>query len=85
MSKLWYMYVVTCSDGTLYAGVTTDIERRIREHNTSKRGAKYTRSRRPVELICSIECDNRSSAQKEEYAFKKLSRAEKLRVLGRAN
>lgn len=85
MSKLWYMYVVTCSDGTLYAGVTTDIERRIREHNTSKRGAKYTRSRRPVELTCVIECDDRSSAQKEEYAFKKLSRAEKLRVLGRAN
>ncbi len=76
--KLWWMYVVSCSDGTLYTGVTTNVSRRIKEHNGSSRGAKYTRSRRPVKLETALIFANRSEAQKAEYSFKQLSRDAKL-------
>ena len=79
----WHMYVVRCADGSLYAGATTDIKRRILEHNFSMRGAKYTRSRRPVELIYSLKCDDQSDALKKEYAFKKLSKNKKEDLVGR--
>ena len=78
----WFLYVVHCSDGTLYTGVTTDISRRIREHNTGSRGAKYTRTRRPVELVYWVDFNNRSSAQKAEYKFKRLTRKQKNEVIG---
>ncbi|HIL98587.1 MAG TPA: GIY-YIG nuclease family protein [Pseudomonadales bacterium] len=81
MNGGWFLYVVRCSDGSLYTGVTTDLERRIREHNTSKRGAKYTRSRRPVELQLSMPYSSRSEAQKAEARFKKLSKREKEKVI----
>ncbi len=71
------MYVVKCHDGTLYTGSTTDVSRRVKEHNSDTRGAKYTRSRRPVELVYWIDFHNRSTAQKAESAFKKLSRKKK--------
>ena len=77
----WFLYVAQCSDGSLYTGVTTDVERRIREHNGSKRGAKYTRNRRPVKLVYSRVCKDRSEAQREEYKFKSLSRKEKLKII----
>ena len=77
----WFLYVVQCSDGSLYTGVTTDIERRIREHNGSKRGAKYTCSRRPVKLVYVKDCRDRSEALREEYRFKSLSRKEKLKII----
>ncbi len=77
----WFLYVVHCSDGTLYTGVTTDISRRIREHNTGSKGAKYTRTRRPVELVHYVDFDNRSSAQKAEHKFKKLTRKQKNEVI----
>ena len=48
---MWYVYLLRCADATLYCGVTTDMERRLREHNAGSRGAKYTRARRPVELV----------------------------------
>ena len=73
----WYQYVVECSDNSYYAGVTVDLNRRIHEHNTTPKGAKYTRSRRPVKLVYFIECENRSEAQKAEAKFKKLTRTEK--------
>jgi putative endonuclease len=73
----WRLYVVRCSDDTLYTGITNDLERRINEHNTSKRGAKYTKTRRPVELIYYESYKNRSAAQQAEYAFKKLKREQK--------
>jgi len=79
--KPWYLYVVLCSDHTLYTGVTTDTTRRLDEHNTSPRGAKYTRTRRPVELVYSVAHENRSEAQKAEYKFKKLSREKKEEVI----
>lgn len=49
--KLWYVYIAECSDKSLYTGITTDIDRRISEHNNSNKGAKYTKSRQPVELV----------------------------------
>ena len=73
----WAVYVVRCKDGSLYCGTTTDVVRRVAEHNTSPRGAKYTRSRRPVTLVQSWPMRNRSEAVKAELRFKALSKAEK--------
>ena len=67
-----------CADGTLYTGITTDLERRVKEHNISKRGAKYTRTRRPVELVYSRLVGTRSEASKEEYNIKKMTRQQKI-------
>ena len=75
MNNMWYFYVVECRDGSLYAGITKDIERRINEHNNTKRGAKYTRSRRPVKLLMFKEHKTHSDAAKEEWSFKRLSRS----------
>jgi len=75
------MYVVRCVDGSLYTGITTNIKRRLLEHNYGMKGAKYTRSRRPVDFVYSVECDNYSDALKREWAFKKLSKAEKERII----
>mgnify|MGYP001969684103 FL=1 len=77
MSADWLMYVVECADGSYYTGITTDITRRLHEHNHTKRGAKYTRARRPVGLIYSERYDDRSKASKAEAAFKKLTRKQK--------
>ena len=74
----WFLYVVECSDGTLYTGITKDIKRRLNEHNYGDRAAKYTRSRRPVRLLMSKEYDNHSSAASAEWKFKKQSRKKKL-------
>jgi putative endonuclease len=75
---MYYLYILKCSDGTLYTGITTDLERRLKEHNTSRLGSKYTRVRRPVTLVYSKKFDNRSTASAEESRIKKLSRQEKL-------
>jgi putative endonuclease len=79
---MYFVYILECSDGTLYTGITTELERRIREHNDSKLGAKYTKARRPVKLIYSKEFTDRSDASKEEARIKKLAREEKLKLLG---
>lgn len=76
--KQWCVYLLMCSDNTIYTGITNDLEKRIKEHNEGKRGAKYTRSRRPVTLIKSINCTDRSEASKLEYKIKQLPREEKL-------
>ena len=70
--------MVECSDKTIYTGVTNNIDRRLHEHNNTKRGAKYTSQRRPVKLICCYPIGNRSEAMKEEYRIKKLMRKDKL-------
>ncbi|MDH3353831.1 MAG: GIY-YIG nuclease family protein [Chromatiales bacterium] len=80
MSSPWYLYIVRCADNSLYTGITTDLERRITEHNTDKKGAKYTRARRPVELIYHEPFDNRSEASIREAKIKKLT-PEKKRLL----
>ena len=75
----WILYVVRCSDGSLYTGVTNNLKRRILEHNYGMRGAKYTRSRRPVEVVYEEGCTSHSDALKKEWAFKKLTKAKKER------
>jgi putative endonuclease len=81
----WSTYILECSDHTLYTGVTTDIARRVNEHNgegpTAIKGAKYTRVRRPVTLLYSESFENRSQACKREAAIKKLSRQKKLQLI----
>ena len=79
---LYYLYIVRCADDTLYTGIATELERRIEEHNNSTKGAKYTRTRRPVTLVYHETFDDRSSASKREYEIKKrMSRAEKLALI----
>jgi len=77
---MWYVYLLKCSDDTIYVGITTNIERRLNEHNTSNKGAKYTRARRPVELLKSFEFESRSLASKEEYRIKHLTKKQKLEL-----
>jgi len=77
----YFIYMVKCSDDSLYTGITTDIQRRIKEHNSSNKGAKYTKVRRPVTLVYTEECEDRSSASKREYEIKHFSRKEKLDLL----
>ena len=67
---MYYVYLLECSDGALYTGITVDLERRVREHNSSSLGAKYTRARRPVKLVFSKKFKNRSLATKEEMRIK---------------
>lgn len=76
----YHTYILKCSDDTLYTGITTDIDRRIEEHNgldKNKKGAKYTSARRPVKLVYSEVFEDRSSASKEEYRIKSMTRKEK--------
>ncbi len=80
---VYYVYILQCSDNSLYTGITTDLKRRISEHNYSDKGAKYTKIRRPVRLVYNEEHANRSSASKREYEIKKLSRTEKLKIIKR--
>lgn len=77
----WFVYVLLCADGTLYTGITTNIERRITEHNSTKKGAKYTRVRLPVSLAYSEKAKSRSQAAMREAALKKLSRTQKLALI----
>lgn len=79
-----YVYILKCADGTLYTGWTTDLEHRLRMHNEG-RGAKYTRSRRPVQLVYSEACPDKNAALSREAAVKKLSRAQKLRLIERGS
>jgi len=77
----WKVYILRCSDDSLYTGITTDIERRIEEHNNSDKGARYTRARRPVKLAYQENCSSRSCASSREYSIKQLNRTEKLQLI----
>ena len=80
----WFVYMLQCNDDSLYTGVTTDIERRVKEHNNdSKLGANYTRARRPVKLVYSEQCEDRSQALKREVGIKKLKRTEKQALINK--
>lgn len=83
-TQQWWVYILRCSDDTLYTGVTTDTQRRERQHNAGT-GAKYTRVRRPVEMVYREPCADKSSALKREWAIKKLSRSQKLQLIGDKN
>jgi putative endonuclease len=76
-----YVYVLECADGTYYTGYTTDVSRRIAEHDAGD-GAKYTRGRTPVELVYSESFDSQSAAMSREHEIKQLSRAGKERLVG---
>jgi putative endonuclease len=80
----YHLYILKCADDSLYTGITTDVKRRVSEHNEGKAGAKYTRARRPVEVVYSKKFRDRSGASVAEAALKKLTREEKL-ALVRAN
>ena len=75
-----YVYLLRCADGTLYCGWTTDLAARLEAHNSGK-GAKYTRARRPVELVYSEEYEDRHEALSREWHIKRLSRQEKLALI----
>jgi len=78
---MYYLYILKCADKTFYTGITTDLKRRVAEHNSAKLGAKYTASRRPVKLVYCKKFKNRSSASKEEARIKKLKRVQKLELI----
>ena len=78
--RAWYLYVVECADGTLYTGISTDVSRRVAEHNAG-RGARYTASRRPVALQAVWRFRNRRTAMQAESAFKRKNRPAKKRAI----
>lgn len=80
----WTVYMLRCCDGSLYTGCTADMERRLAAHQ-SGRGAKYTRSRLPVELVYREEAADRSAALRREWAIKRLTRLQKLELLERGS
>lgn len=82
MSANWFVYMLRCADNSLYCGVTTDVQRRVQEHNLSnKLAAKYTRVRRPLTLAYSESCQNKKAAYQREYAIKQLSKTQKEKLI----
>lgn len=79
-----YIYILECSDGTLYTGYTNDLNKRLATHNEGK-GAKYTKSRLPVKRVYEEMYDTKSDAMKREYAIKQLSRLQKLKLIQGGN
>lgn len=80
MANSWKLYILRCGDGTLYTGITTDVEKRFTAHASGK-GAKYTRGRGPLELMYQEDCGDHSTALKREAEIKKLSREEKEKLI----
>ena len=80
MESSWKLYILRCRDGSLYTGITTDVEKRFAAHNAGK-GAKYTRGRGPLELVYREDCGNHSAALKRELEIKALSREEKMKLI----
>lgn len=79
----YFVYIAECADGTLYTGISTDVERRMAEHNAGT-GAKYTRTRRPVRAVYVEEAAGRSEASRREYEIKRLARKEKEALIASA-
>ena len=80
MEPNWYLYILHCGDGTLYTGITTDVEKRLEAHRSGK-GAKYTRGRCPLELVYREKCGDHSTALRREAEIKALPREEKLTLI----
>lgn len=80
MENNWKLYILRCRDGSLYTGITTDVQKRLTAHNCGK-GAKYTRSRRPVELVYQETCKDHSEALRREIQVKALNREEKEKII----
>ncbi|WP_045856619.1 GIY-YIG nuclease family protein [Teredinibacter purpureus] len=84
-TKGWYVYMVRCADLSLYTGVTTDVERRVKEHNGASKSARYTRARQPVVLVYQETASSRSDACKREAHIKTFSRKQKLALQEKAS
>ena len=82
--KSWVLYILECSDGTLYTGITNDLDRRVKAHNEGT-GAKYTRGRGPVLLRYVEPCDSHADALRREIEIKKMSRTEKFLLCNHAD
>lgn len=80
MAKSWKLYILRCGDGSLYTGITVDVQARLLQHQQGI-GAKYTRGRGPLELVFEEECEDHSVALKREHQIKRLTRAEKLLLI----
>jgi predicted GIY-YIG superfamily endonuclease len=80
MEKVWKLYILRCGDGSLYTGITVDVEARFAQHCHGT-GAKYTRGRGPLELVYQEECGDHSQALKREYQVKSLSKPEKMAMI----
>lgn len=80
MKNSWKLYMLRCRDGSLYTGITTDVEKRLAAHNAGK-GAKYTRGRGPLELVYREDCGDHSAALKRELEIKALTREEKMKLI----
>lgn len=81
MKQKYYIYILKCSDNSLYTGITNDIEKRLYAHNHLTTWAKYTKARRPVELVYQESHKNKSMASKREYEIKQMKRKEKLLLI----
>ena len=79
---MWYLYILRCKDGSLYTGITTDVEKRLEAHRNGK-GAKYTRGRGPLELVYKEECGGHSDALRREAEIKRLPREDKLKLIAK--
>ena len=77
----WFVYLVRCQDGSLYCGIAKDLARRLEEHNSPDRGAKYTRGRRPVQLVYAEAAASRAQATQREGRIKRLTRTEKMTLI----
>jgi len=82
--NIWYVYMVECSDGTIYTGISNNVSKRLKTHNNGK-GAKYTKTRLPVVLKWLEACNDRSDASKVEHKIKKLTRKQKLKLINNNN
>ena len=80
MDKSWFLYILRCGDGSLYTGITTDVQARFEAHQCGK-GAKYTRGRGPLELVYREECEGHSHALKRELEIKSMPREEKQKLI----
>ena len=80
MGNSWKLYILRCRDGSLYTGITTDVEKRFAAHNAGK-GAKYTRGRGPLELVYQEQCEDHSHALRRELEINALPKEEKLKLI----
>lgn len=80
MERKWFVYILNCADGTLYTGITNDLDRRIKAHNAGT-ASKYTRVRRPVSIVYSEEVETKGDALRRELQIKRLTRSEKIAII----
>jgi putative endonuclease len=80
LERKWFVYILNCADGTLYTGITNDLDRRIKAHNAGT-ASKYTRVRRPVSIVYSEEVETKGNALRRELQIKRLTRSEKMAII----